>query len=103
VCLIEGQGRATSDDTSVHIFRARDWDDAFARALTLGHGHEKEYANEAGERVRWRLDRVETIDMIRQTDLDGVEVYSTMSEVSDGPAFDTKFEPEKYQPGNTGI
>lgn len=102
LCLIEGVV-STTHDTSVHIFRATDWDHAFERALGLGRGHERDYINGDGERVRWRLDRVSTLDMIRNPDLDGVEVFSNMSEVSGGPPFDTAFEPEQHRPVNTGI
>ncbi len=102
LCLIEDEG-ATTQDQCVHIFRATDWDDAFGRALHLGRSHEKDYLNGDGKRVRWRLDRVATLDMIRAPDLDGAEVFSQMSEVSGGPPFDTEFQPEKHRPSNTGI
>jgi hypothetical protein len=102
VCLVEGYG-ATTQETSVHIFRATDWDNAFDRALALGRSHEQDYLNGEGEQVRWRLDRVSTLDMIRAPDLEGAEVFSEMSDVSGGPPFDTMFEPEKHQPENTGI
>jgi hypothetical protein len=102
VILVEGEG-ATSQDEVVHIFQAADWEPAWQRALELGRAHEREYKNAHGELVRWRLDRVLTIDMLRVDDLDGAEVFSAMADISDGPAFDTQFQPEQHPPGQTGI
>jgi hypothetical protein len=45
--------------------------------------------------VRWRLDRILTLDMIRAPDLDGAEVFSALSHVSGGPGFDADFHPER--------
>ena len=102
VCVIEGYTDSTQDEL-VHIFRANDWEDAFARTLELGRGHEQDYTNGEGELVRWRLDRILTLDRIRARKLDGAEVFSSMSEVSGGPSFDAEFNPEAHEPGNTGI
>ena len=102
LCLIEGEG-AVSQGESVHVFRAQDWESAFVRALELGRGHEQEYANGDGDLVRWRLDRVVTLDMLRVEDLDGVEVYSSLSDVSGGPAFDSEFHPEDHPAVQSGV
>lgn len=83
------------------MFRAAGWEQAFRRALELGRSHERDYGD--GDRVRWRLDRILTLDMIGAPDLDGAEVFSALSDVSGGPGFDTVFEPERHQPGQTGI
>lgn len=53
--------------------------------------------------MRWRLDRILTLDMIRVSDLDGAEVFSALSDVSGGPGFDTAFDPERHRPAQTGI
>jgi hypothetical protein len=102
VILVEGEG-ATSQDEVVHVFRADDWDVAFQRALALGRSHECDYKNGCEQRVRWRLDRILTLDMIRASDLDGAEVFSALSDVSGGPGFDTAFDPERHRPAQTGI
>ena len=102
VCLIEHDG-ATSQDERVHIFRAEDWDEALRRAIELGRTHETDYVNADGERVRWRLDRVLTLDMLRAEQLDGAVVFSSASDVSGGPPFEMEFHPEEHHPGQTGI
>jgi hypothetical protein len=102
VILVEGEG-ATSQDEVVHVFRADDWDVAFQRAQALGRSHERDYENGDGQRVRWRLDRLLTLDLIRASDLDGAEVFSALTDVSGGPGFDTVFDPGRHQPGQTGI
>jgi hypothetical protein len=102
VCLIEHDG-ATSQDECVHIFRADGWDGALRRAIELGRSHERDYVNADGDRVRWRLDRVMTLDMLRAEQLDGAEVFSSPSDVSGGSSFETQFHPEEHQPDQTGI
>jgi hypothetical protein len=96
---------ATSFMDMIFIFRAKEFQDAFTRALELGRQTEEEYLNAYHERVRWRLKEVISLDMIRRESLDGAEVYSESFEV---PAdqhipFDTEFHPEQSQPGHTGI
>jgi hypothetical protein len=102
VILVEGKG-ATLQDEVVHVFRADDCDAAFQRALALGRSHERDYKNGYGQQVRWRLDRILTLDMIRVLDLDGAEVFSALSHVSGGPEFDADFHPERQRPAQTGI
>ncbi len=101
--LVEGRDESTSQDTVVHIFRADDQDSAFGRALELGRSHENEYSNGDGERVRWRFDRVLTVDALSAEGLDGAEVYSALSDPEPGLTFDTEFRPETHQPGRSGI
>ena len=62
-------------DETVVVFRARDYDHAFARALELGHAAETEYLNGAGQTVRWAFATVETLDHVGSR-LDGAEVGS---------------------------
>ena len=102
VCLIEGEGVTTQDEV-VHTFRAAGWEEAFRRAIDLGRSHEREYLNGSGERVRWRLERVLTLDIVQSNDLEGAEVFSQRSDVSGGSPFDSVFDPEKHTPGQTGI
>jgi Domain of unknown function (DUF4288) len=80
LCLIEGHDEVTQDEV-VHIFRATDFEAAFHRALDLGRSHETDYPNGDGKIVRWRFERVVTLDQISAADLDGAEVYSEMSDV----------------------
>ena len=63
--------------SSVHLFFINDepdWEElcakAFTRALELERGHETEYLNADGERVRWRMMSIETLDIIRVESLE---------------------------------
>ena len=102
VVLVDGEGQ-TSEDEVAHIFRAVGWDAAFERALALGRRHEAEYLNGDGARVRWRLERVLTLDLLSVDDLDGAEVYSTLREVESDADFYEVFSPELHRPGQSGI
>lgn len=62
----------------IHVFRAREFDDAFQRALALGRGHENEYKNDEGKTVQWRLKEVGSSDLLRPQEIDGAEVHSEM-------------------------
>jgi len=102
VCLVEGEGCVMAND-SVHIFRATDFDDAFERALEVGRAQEEEYRNGAGQLVRWRLEELLSLDMIRAESLDGAEVHSRLEEI-DPPRevdMDEVFTPECSQPHQT--
>jgi hypothetical protein len=102
VCLIEDEGASVLMDT-VRILRASGWDEALRRAVDLGRADEKEYLNGDNHRVRWRLDRILTLDQLRVEDLDGAEVYSEFREPTEPLAFDTQFDPERSEPTHTGV
>ena len=101
VVLMEKQG-ATRYSDSVFLFRAEDFDQAFQRALELGRAQEEEYVGGEGEKVRWRLKEVVSLDVLGD-ELDGAEVYSEPVSLAPGEAyaFDVAFEPEKSQPTQT--
>jgi hypothetical protein len=101
VVLLEKEGASRYAD-SVFLFRAADFGDAFQRALALGRAQEQEYLNGEGEKVRWRLKEIVSLDVIRGA-LDGAEVYSepVALEPGEGYPFDVRFEPEKSQPTQT--
>lgn len=88
---------------SVFVFRAEDYRHAFRRALDLGRRAEESYKNEAGDSVAWRLKEVLTLDLIRDENLDGVEVAYQSSDIPPGEVFTlaTVFEPEKSEPVET--
>lgn len=87
----------------MHVFRADGFEEAFGRALELGRvRHEMDYLNGYGQSVRWRLDRILTLDELRE-DLDGAEVFSTLSDVSGGPDFHAVFDPAAHPPDTCGI
>ncbi len=88
---------------SVHVFRAEDYDDAQARALSIGRSHEQEYNNHEEMLVRWRFKEIVSLDAIKPDDLDGAEVYSEPFELEDDERipFDTVFHPEDSEPTST--
>jgi hypothetical protein len=98
VVLLEKEGAWRYAD-SVLVFRAADFGEAFQRALALGRELEEEYLNGEGEKVRWRLKEIVSLDVL-DDDLDGAEVYSepVALEPGEGYTFDVRFEPEKSQP-----
>lgn len=104
VVLVEGEG-ATHLSRSVIVFRAPDWPEAKARALDLGRGMESTYLGGTGKAVRWRLESIETLDLIGDTITDGREIYSEpMPPPTDDPIpFDHLFAPETSEPGQSGV
>lgn len=104
VVLVEGEG-ATRRTRSVVVFRASDWPEAKQRALDLGRSMERSYVGGTGEAVRWRLETVETLDMLGDAITDGREVYSEPVELGseDVIEFNQAFEPETSDPGQSGV
>ena len=79
ICLVDtgfGKKRNHYDD-SVIIFRAKDFDHAFKRALALGRQRETEYLNMKGQEVRWALVKIVNLDYVGRK-VDGKEVASVL-------------------------
>jgi hypothetical protein len=104
VCLVDtGRPRRKNMcDDCVIVFRARDREHAFARALEIGRSHETEYLNQMGERVRWALAHVVNLDRIGRR-VDGEEVASALGcHESEVPlSFDHTFRPEDEPPATS--
>jgi hypothetical protein len=92
--------RHLCNETTI-VYRARDFDHAFERALTLGRRGEVEYRNDRRERVRWALVEVQTVDQIGHR-LDGAEVGSKLGSrvFSRAMSAGTRFYPERSKPGH---
>lgn len=103
VCVIVGQGAVDARD-DVFLLQAADWDEAFARALEIGRGREETYINADGEAVVWLFAEVVTLDEVRGSQLDGAEVFSSVTSVppASKKASEHVFSPEKSTPGLTG-
>jgi hypothetical protein len=88
---------------SIHLFRALDFDDAMNRAVQCGKQHEEDYVNADGERVRWRLAAIVSLDLLSEQLSDGVEVYSEPVDAGAeaNGSFDRKFHPEESKPTQT--
>ena len=102
VVLAESGGAVRYAD-SVYLFRATDFDDAFQRALSIGRKQEKEYVGGEGDRIRWRLKEVISLDVLSGEDLDGAEVYSEPADLApaDRYLYDAVFTPESSTPTQT--
>ena len=86
------------DETAV-VFRARDPEHAFERALEIGKSHEVEYRNDRNERVRWALVKIEVIHELGRK-IDGKEVASRLRwrKSREAVTYDHSFEPELSDP-----
>lgn len=63
---------------------------------------EQDYTNGAGERVRWQLELVETLDELDAELADGREVYAEPC-VQSKDAADVTGRPEDSRPGASGV
>lgn len=104
VVLVEGEG-ATRRVRSLVLLRADAWSEARERALLRGHEMERSYVGGTGERVRWRLEGIETLDLLGEAIEDGREVYAEPVDLAAGESmdFDTVFHPDASEPGQAGV
>jgi hypothetical protein len=87
---------------SVVVFRAADWERAFARALAIGREMEASYENAESERVEHRLLAVRTLDQLGDELTDGREVFSTRASSARRAVVDPP-RPEESEPGQSGV
>ncbi len=98
VCLVNDgklKMRNTCDYPFI-VFRARDYEHAFERALALGKQQESRYKNSKGQAVRWAFVQIENIKRIGRS-LDGVEVGSLLDVLKRKRPipFNKRFNPRK--------
>lgn len=81
------------------LIKAKDYGEAFKRALVLGRQHETTYENSRGRTVRWAFVRVEEIKRLPRK-LDGVEIGSLLDVLPNDEPLTVKkrFSPAKYKP-----
>jgi hypothetical protein len=89
-------------DETVVLFQAANYDRAFERALAIGRAAEADYENAKGQRARWVLVAVETLDEIG-AEVDGAEVASRQhTRVTPRPVpANRQFHPEPSKPEQT--
>jgi hypothetical protein len=89
----------------VYLFRSPkdDWRLALKAAVAAGQANEVSYDNPDGERIRWRVKEVLTLDCLGPELADPVEVHSTFRDPDRPIASGTRFEPESSQPEQTGV
>jgi len=86
-------------DESIVVFRARDFDHAFERALEIGRSHETEYLNGDQQMLRWVLVKIENVNLVGKK-VDGAEVASSLNyrRSKEPIPFATVFRPEASKP-----
>ena len=86
-------------DESIVVFKARDFEDAFRRAVEIGRENETDYLNYDGQKVRWAFVAVDGLDHVGKT-VDGMEVASKLHyRTSKQPVpFRRRFHPERSKP-----
>ena len=104
VVLVD-HGRASKThtwDEIVVVFRARDFDHAFTRALETGTSYETEYLNCERQKVRWALGEIVTVDFVGKR-VEGEEVASRLRRrrSKDVIPFNKKFHPEDSKPSQS--
>lgn len=89
-------------DEPIIVFKARDYEHAFACAVEIGKEQETLYKNDKEQNVRWAFVKVAEIRCIGKK-IDGVEVISKMSYITSKVPipFDHQFKPEEQEPHET--
>lgn len=102
VCLVEKKKATIAMDT-IYIFTADGFESAFQRALAIGRATEEEYVNADGERVRWKLKEILSLDLLRSAKLDATEAYSELLDLplDEQVDFDAVLNPEASVPVQT--
>jgi ATP-dependent helicase YprA (DUF1998 family) len=103
ILVDDGRPRRRNDyDETVVLFRAADFEHAFARALELGRAAETRYLNGRGQAVRWALVEVVTLDCVGRR-VDGREVASKLhGRTAPKPVpFTTRFRPDRSRPSQS--
>lgn len=107
LAIINEIGGLWREVLSVILLRAASYDEAFHNALSRGREMEEVYTNGDGERVRWALVCVETLDCLASDLVDGGEIYSGPAPERPGAVpgitFDAVFSPDSIDPGQTGV
>lgn len=89
---------------SVVLVQAQDFSSAHAEALRVGREAEEVYRDREGNRVRWALETVSTIDEIGEL-RSGREIFVEFRDLEPAEAlsFETRFDPSQQVPGQTGV
>jgi len=103
--IIDGVGAITREE-SVYIFKATDRPAAVRRFLELAREQDQEFKNVDGERVRWAVTSLETVDELEEGRLGDREIFSKMTEIEPPDAsvsIDAVFTPDVPEPGYSGV
>jgi hypothetical protein len=105
LCIVEGKG-AIATEESVYVFRAADRKAAIRRFLEMARRQDEDFVNGYGERTRWAVISLDTVDDLTEGPLTDMEVFSDISDI-DPPdptvSFDAQFTPDAPGPGRSGV
>ena len=105
VCIVEGRGAVTSE-TSIYMVRATDPRAAARRVWRLARKQDNEFVNGHGQRARWAVVSIGTIDELGEGRVREAEVHSTMTDLKPPDpslALNTEFEIDLSQLGRSGV
>jgi hypothetical protein len=105
VCIVEGVG-VIAREKSVYLCQAMDRDGAIQRILELARQQDRSFVNGEGERTRWAVTRLETVDDLGEGELGDREVFSCISDLAQpdsSVSFDTDFRTDGWEPGRSGV
>jgi Domain of unknown function (DUF4288) len=94
-------GKTRAED-SVFLVRATEFNEAFKKFLSIGKENETSFQNRLGQEIKKRFAAITTLDIIPQTDLDGVEIKSTpLDEPDTSLTISSPLDPSKSEPTQT--
>lgn len=107
VCLVEGKG-LIAEEKSVVVFKAAGPHEAKQRIIELCREREERYVNVDGERVRWTVREIVTLDLLEEEDDlgDSREVFSRIEHLPQPDAsipFEVAYPLQDAQPRQTGV
>jgi hypothetical protein len=106
-CVVEGTGMI-SEEKSVIVFQAAGPHAAKQRIIDISRKREERYVNVDGQRVRWTVREIMTLDWLEEgPDLgDEREVYSRIEDLPEPDhtvAFDADYPLDAAEPRQTGV
>ena len=102
ICIVNKSGipeDGYTQDIQIHIVEAKDYEEAFKKALEIGKAQEQEYKNEALETVAWKFKEIEHIRNLGNS-VTGVEVSSRLEGYFPDKQLEigVEFSPENSEP-----
>ena len=105
VCIVEGLG-AVASETSIYLVRATDPSAAARRVWRLARKQDTAFINGDGQRARWAVVSIGTIDELGEGRVREAEVHSTMIDLEPPDpslALDMVFHMDLSQLGRSGV
>jgi hypothetical protein len=85
--IICGTGAHTAQfDEQLRLISAGNEEEAFAKAVQIGHCEEESFSNSKNEMVQWKFINVSELYRLSQL-VDGAELYSRIQEIDDASTY----------------